>query len=96
MTWKSDGSTIALGNKDDMVCFVDYKTHKIIADKQFDFEVNEIGWNNTDEHFYLTSGDSRTGDLNTQDNFSPLSVFKFLSRFWIIDNVIDIFQTIYL
>ena len=57
MTWKSDGSTIALGNKDDLVCFVDYKTHKIIADKQFDFEVNEIGWNNTDEHFYLTSGD---------------------------------------
>jgi len=56
MTWKSDGSTIALGNKDDLVCFVDYKTHKIIADKQFDFEVNEIGWNNTDEHFYLTSG----------------------------------------
>ena len=56
MTWKSDGSTIALGNKDDLVCFVDYKTHKIISDKQFDFEVNEIGWNNTDQHFYLTSG----------------------------------------
>ena len=56
MTWKGDGATIALGNKDDLVCFVDYKTSKIQSDKQFDFEVNEIGWNHFDKHFFLTSG----------------------------------------
>ena len=60
MTWKSDGGNIALGNKDDLVCFVDLKTHKIHLDKQFDFEVNEIGWNHYDKHFYLTSGFVRT------------------------------------
>jgi len=56
MNWKADGSTIALGNKDDLVSFVDLKTHKIQSDKQFDFEVNEIAWNTTDSNFYVTSG----------------------------------------
>ena len=56
MTWRGDGSTIALGNKDDIVAFVDYKTHKVVSEKQADFEVNEIAWSADERHFYMSSG----------------------------------------
>ena len=56
MTWKNNGGTIALGNKDDLISFVDYKSQKIVLEKEFGFEVNELAWNNSDNQFYLTSG----------------------------------------
>uniref|UniRef100_A0A2C9K355 Anaphase-promoting complex subunit 4-like WD40 domain-containing protein n=1 Tax=Biomphalaria glabrata TaxID=6526 RepID=A0A2C9K355_BIOGL len=40
--WSPDGSTIAVGNKDDLVTFIDVKTHRSKAEEQFKFEVNEI------------------------------------------------------
>lgn len=56
ITWSPDGSTIAVGNKEDLVTFIDTRTHKIRAEEQFDFEVNEIAWNNTSDLFFLTNG----------------------------------------
>ncbi len=54
--WSPDGHTIAVGNKEDLVTFIDSRSHKTKADEQFKFEVNEISWNNTGELFFLTSG----------------------------------------
>ncbi|GFN90554.1 tho complex subunit 3-like [Plakobranchus ocellatus] len=54
--WSPDGSTIAVGNKDDLVTFIDAKSHKKITDEQFKFEVNEISFNNDGDLFFLTSG----------------------------------------
>lgn len=54
--WSPDGSTIAVGNKDDLVTFIDVKTHRSKAEEQFKFEVNEISWNNEGDAFFLTSG----------------------------------------
>ncbi|KAL1435092.1 hypothetical protein MTO96_001635 [Rhipicephalus appendiculatus] len=51
-----DGQTIAVGNKEDLVSFIDVRSHKVRTDQQFKFEVNEISWNNTNTHFFLTSG----------------------------------------
>ncbi|XP_017491812.1 PREDICTED: THO complex subunit 3 [Rhagoletis zephyria] len=56
ITWSPDGKTIAVGNKEDLVTFIDTRTNKIRAEEQFNFEVNEIAWNNTSDMFFLTNG----------------------------------------
>ncbi|XP_026482820.1 THO complex subunit 3-like [Ctenocephalides felis] len=56
ITWSPDGNTIAVGNKEDLVTFIDTKTHKILAEEQYNFEVNEISWNNSSNLFFLTNG----------------------------------------
>ena len=54
--WSPDGSTIAVGNKDDLVTFIDVRSNRSRAEEQFKFEVNEISWNNEGDLFFLTSG----------------------------------------
>ncbi|KAF4519655.1 hypothetical protein B566_EDAN004992 [Ephemera danica] len=56
ISWSPDGNTIAVGNKEDLVTFIDTRTHKIKAEEQFRFEVNEIAWNKQNKLFYLTNG----------------------------------------
>ncbi|XP_072042057.1 THO complex subunit 3-like isoform X2 [Amphiura filiformis] len=56
ISWSPNGQTIAVGNKEDLVTFVDVKTHKIRAEEQFKVEVNEISWNNKNDLFFLTNG----------------------------------------
>ncbi|XP_054265481.1 THO complex subunit 3 isoform X2 [Macrosteles quadrilineatus] len=56
ITWAPDGNTIAVGNKEDLVSFIDSRTHKIKTEEQFSFEVNEISWNNQSSLFFLTNG----------------------------------------
>lgn len=56
ITWSPDGHTIAVGNKEDLVTFIDTRTLKVRAEEQFNFEVNEIAWNNTSDLFFLTNG----------------------------------------
>ncbi|ESN92078.1 hypothetical protein HELRODRAFT_186178 [Helobdella robusta] len=54
--WSPDGQTIAVGNKEDLVTFIDVKSHKCKLEEQFKFEVNEISWNNQGNLFFITSG----------------------------------------
>ncbi|XP_049835346.1 THO complex subunit 3 isoform X2 [Schistocerca gregaria] len=56
IAWAPDGNTIAVGNKEDLVTFIDTRTHKIKAEEQFHFEVNEIAWNKESNLFFLTNG----------------------------------------
>jgi WD40 repeat protein len=56
IAWAPDGKTIAVGNKEDLVSFIDVRTHKIIGEEQFKFEVNEISWNKESDLFFLTNG----------------------------------------
>jgi THO complex subunit 3 len=55
----SDGKTIAVGNKEDLVSFIDVKSHKILHEEQFKFEVNEIAFNPDSNLFFLTNGQVR-------------------------------------
>uniref|UniRef100_A0A674NRG8 THO complex 3 n=1 Tax=Takifugu rubripes TaxID=31033 RepID=A0A674NRG8_TAKRU len=66
--WSPDGQTIAVGNKDDVVTFIDAKTHRSKAEEQFKFEVNEISWNNDNDMFFLTNGG---GCINILSPSSP-------------------------
>ncbi|XP_076812837.1 THO complex subunit 3-like [Clavelina lepadiformis] len=54
--WSPNGQSIAVGNKEDLVTFIDTKTFKPRAHEQFKVEVNEITWNNTNDLFFLTTG----------------------------------------
>eukprot|EP00105_Crassostrea_gigas_P034458 XP_019918606.1 PREDICTED: THO complex subunit 3-like [Crassostrea gigas] len=54
--WSPDGSIIAVGNKDDLITFIDVRSHRSKDEEQFKFEVNEISWNNDRDLFFLTSG----------------------------------------
>ncbi|KPJ19343.1 THO complex subunit 3 [Papilio machaon] len=56
IAWSPNGSTIAVGNKEDLVSFIDTRTYKVVTEEQFNFEVNEISWNNDSDLFYLTNG----------------------------------------
>jgi THO complex subunit 3 len=54
--WSPNGQTIAVGNKEDVVTFIDVKSQKVKFEQPFKFEVNEISWNNDNDLFFLTSG----------------------------------------
>ena len=51
-----DGNTIAVGNRDDVISFIDTRKHKVIKTTKFPFEVNEIKWDKSGKTFYLTTG----------------------------------------
>jgi len=38
--WSPNGKTIAVGNKEDLLTFVDARTYKIINEEQFKYEVS--------------------------------------------------------
>ncbi|XP_063901170.1 THO complex subunit 3-like [Zophobas morio] len=54
--WSPDGSTIAVGNKDDQVIFIDAKKWHIISKQKFQFLVNEIKYNKNGNCIFLTNG----------------------------------------
>ena len=59
IAWAPDGKTIAVGNKEDLVTFIDAKSHKIVREEQFKFEVNEISWSRPSDLLFLTNGQVR-------------------------------------
>lgn len=67
ITWSPDGNTIAVGNKEDLVTFIDARMYKILAEEQFSFEVNEIAWSNGSDLFFLTNGQGCVHILNYPD-----------------------------
>lgn len=54
--WSPDGSTVAVGNKEDGISFIDARTFKIERTLKQDVEINEIGWNNSGDLFVMTTG----------------------------------------
>lgn len=56
LSWSPDGQTIAVGNKEDLITFIDVRTCKTKFVKQFNFEVNEFSWNKDGTLFLLTTG----------------------------------------
>ncbi|XP_065924938.1 uncharacterized protein [Magallana gigas] len=65
--WSPDGSIIAVGNKDDLITFIDVRSHRSKAEEQFKFEVNEISWNHDGDLFFLTSGQGSINILSYPD-----------------------------
>ncbi|XP_031480177.1 THO complex subunit 3 [Nymphaea colorata] len=56
ITFKPDGTHIAVGNRDDELTILDVRKFKPIHKRKFSYEVNEIAWDTTGEIFFLTTG----------------------------------------
>ncbi|XP_036595693.1 THO complex subunit 3-like [Trichosurus vulpecula] len=54
--WSPDGRTIAVGSRTDVVTFLDVRTRQAKAEEHFQYQVNEISWNNDNTLFFLTGG----------------------------------------
>ncbi|XP_054766090.1 THO complex subunit 3-like [Lytechinus pictus] len=65
--WSPNEQYIAVGNKDDLVTFVDARSNRIISEEQFKYEVNEISWNNDSDLFFLTNGHGHINILSFPD-----------------------------
>ncbi|XP_043830595.1 THO complex subunit 3-like [Dromiciops gliroides] len=65
--WSPDGRTIAVGNRKDVVTFIDARTHQAKAEERFKHEVNEISWNNENTLFFLTNGNGYITILSYPD-----------------------------
>ncbi|KAH7638808.1 THO complex subunit 3 [Dermatophagoides farinae] len=74
ISWSPNGHTIAVGNKEDIVTFIDVRSSKIRTQKEFKFEVNEITWNRENDLFFLTSGQGFVYILS-YPNLEQLHVF---------------------
>ena len=42
ITWSPDGKTLAVGNKEDLISFIDVKTHKIVKEEQFKVRTSDV------------------------------------------------------
>eukprot|EP00105_Crassostrea_gigas_P021733 XP_011440976.2 PREDICTED: angiopoietin-1 [Crassostrea gigas] len=62
-----DGSTITVNNKDDLITFIDVRSHRSKVKEPFKFEVSEISWNNDGDLFFLTSGQGSISILSYPD-----------------------------
>jgi len=56
IVWSPDGNTIAVGNKHDLISFIDARTYKILMTEQFKTETNELTWNTTGNLFFAVNG----------------------------------------
>jgi len=56
ITWSKNGNFIAVGNKEDLITFIDVRAGKVLREVQFKFEVNEITFNPNSNLFLMTNG----------------------------------------
>uniref|UniRef100_A0A453KKS3 Anaphase-promoting complex subunit 4 WD40 domain-containing protein n=1 Tax=Aegilops tauschii subsp. strangulata TaxID=200361 RepID=A0A453KKS3_AEGTS len=56
ITYKHDGTHIAVGNKEDELTIVDVRKLKPVHKQKFPYEINEIAWNKTGDLFFITTG----------------------------------------
>ncbi|EDV28103.1 uncharacterized protein TRIADDRAFT_20906 [Trichoplax adhaerens] len=56
VTWSSDGKSIAIGNKDDLITFIDAESFEIVKEHSCKIEVNEISWNRCSDLFFMSNG----------------------------------------
>jgi len=67
IAWSPDGNNIAVGNKKDVVSIIDARKYKIVKEHKFAYEVNEMCWHRSGEHFLLTTGNGSIEILSFPD-----------------------------
>ena len=59
MGWSPDGRYIAVGNKSDVLLFVDTKKGEIVKRQKFNYEINQIKWD-VESRFLMATNQSRS------------------------------------
>lgn len=62
VSWCSNGRIIAVGNDDDVICFIDARKLRALHQKKYPYQVNEFGWNASSSHFFMTALGGNTQD----------------------------------
>lgn len=56
VTYSRDGSMVVVGDKKDHVSWIDVRSHKVVFERTFPSETNEVCFDNTGELFFATTG----------------------------------------
>ncbi|KJE91395.1 transducin family protein/WD-40 repeat family protein [Capsaspora owczarzaki ATCC 30864] len=56
LAWSPDGQTIAVGNRDDIISFIDVRQAKVLKRLDPEVEANEMAWNAEGDIFYISTG----------------------------------------
>ncbi|ACO68477.1 predicted protein [Micromonas commoda] len=56
LAWHPDGVTIAIGDREDLVSFVDTRKLRVVSVRKFPFEVNEMRWSPDGDILWVTTG----------------------------------------
>ncbi|KRY01590.1 THO complex subunit 3 [Trichinella pseudospiralis] len=75
LDWSPDGSTIAVGNKEDLISFIETRTFTVVTTEQFSIETNQFRWNNTNSLFFICNGNGQIIVLSWP-NLERLSVIQ--------------------
>ncbi|CAN4102539.1 unnamed protein product [Withania somnifera] len=75
MTYKPDGTHIAVGNRDDELTILDVRKFKLIHKRKFNYEVNEIAWNMSGDIFFLTTGNG-TVEVLSYPTLQPVNTLN--------------------
>jgi len=69
LAWSPNGRYICVGNKDDLLTFIDMEQNPpvIVKTHQFKIEVNEFSWNSTGLIFVITTGLGKIQTFNWRD-----------------------------
>ncbi|KAJ3063710.1 THO complex subunit 3, partial [Rhizoclosmatium hyalinum] len=74
IAWSPDGNTIAVGNKDDIITFIDTRTSSVIHTlPPSPYEINEIRWSHSGSLFFMTLGNGTIQVLNPLSSYTPLT-----------------------
>lgn len=71
VAWNNDGTHVAVGNKEDVVSFLDTRTYRLLAKTKFPYEVNEIAWDATGRLFFVSTG-LGTVEVSSWPDLKPL------------------------
>ena len=55
VAWCPDGRIIAVGNDDDVLCFIDARKLQALHQKKYNHQVNEFSWSSSGSHFFMTA-----------------------------------------
>lgn len=75
LAWNHDGSQVAVGNKEDVISFIDTRTYKLLAKTKFPNEVNEFAWSHGGQLFFVTTG-AGTVEISSYPELKPLRTLQ--------------------
>jgi len=85
IAWSPDGNFIAVGNRDEVLSFIDVRKLEIVFTKKCQTEVNEFKWNPSATCFFLTLGSGKVDILHWPNMNRLKRIYGHMDRCYCID-----------